>query len=527
MEQRRKRSSAIMVKALMKIETTTGLFVCMVKIREFQGFVIFQGENSTHIPAKTNWEIFVTEILNPFYFFQACAVTAWFLDEYIYYAGVILFLTLISAFSNFYEAKTNYNAIREKTFHESEVYVYRDQTENLADLVNKLQRTVKLGPSDFPVLKKRLVKSSHVVPGDIIEIPENQIMPCDIILLTGSVMMNESMLTGESVAVTKNALPAIEASFNAEQDKQHIIFSGTQSMECKIAYKGLLPVLGMAAQTGFNTMKGQLVRALVFQKAQDFRFYTDAFKYIALLAIIASFGMVYGFYIQYSLGKPMKEVILRTLDIIFIVIPPALPALLTIGITIVLTRLREQDIYCISPNRINTAGKIGVACFDKTGTLTEDGSDVYGLKICEFHEEKRTIRFRKKEYSPNTLLDDKPREQTKNEIISRLKLPSSSFNGYGRTSFENQACCHSITRFGGEFVGDPIDVKMFLSTGCEYEDNPDHLPKGVLAKITRAESSIVPAMNLNIISRFEFSITSIRTSLIFNSYSWISLLFSH
>ena len=49
--------------------------------------------------------------------------------------------------------------------------------------------------------------SSGLVPGDVIEIPENTAMPCDIVLLTGSCIVNESMLTGESIPVIKNSLP--------------------------------------------------------------------------------------------------------------------------------------------------------------------------------------------------------------------------------------------------------------------------------------------------------------------------------
>ena len=49
--------------------------------------------------------------------------------------------------------------------------------------------------------------SSQLVPGDIIEIPENIFMPCDLVLLSGSCVVNESMLTGESIPVIKSGLP--------------------------------------------------------------------------------------------------------------------------------------------------------------------------------------------------------------------------------------------------------------------------------------------------------------------------------
>lgn len=48
------------------------------------------------------------------------------------------------------------------------------------------------------------MSSEDLVPGDVIEIPEMCNMPCDLILLTGSCIVNESMLTGESIPVIKN-----------------------------------------------------------------------------------------------------------------------------------------------------------------------------------------------------------------------------------------------------------------------------------------------------------------------------------
>ena len=49
--------------------------------------------------------------------------------------------------------------------------------------------------------------STTLVPGDVIAIPQDTVLPCDLILLTGSVIVNEAMLTGESIPVLKSGLP--------------------------------------------------------------------------------------------------------------------------------------------------------------------------------------------------------------------------------------------------------------------------------------------------------------------------------
>lgn len=57
--------------------------------------------------------------------------------------------------------------------------------------------------------------------------------------------------------------------------------------------------------------------------------------------------------------------ILRALDIITIVVPPALPATLTIGTTFAISRLKKLQIFCIAPTRVNIGGKIDVFCLTR------------------------------------------------------------------------------------------------------------------------------------------------------------------
>ena len=53
--------------------------------------------------------------------------------------------------------------------------------------------------------------SDQLVPGDVIKVPEGIVLPCDLVLLTGSAIVNESILTGESIPVMKQSLPVINS----------------------------------------------------------------------------------------------------------------------------------------------------------------------------------------------------------------------------------------------------------------------------------------------------------------------------
>lgn len=139
---------------------------------------------------------------------------------------------------------------------------------------------------------------------------------------------------------------------------------------------------------------------------------------------------------------------LRALDLITIVVPPALPATLTIGTTFAIERLRKKGIFCISPNRVNIGGKINVVCFDKTGTLTEDGLDVLGVRTIDKHEGR----------------------------FSELHGDVTEVPVTGKTPLVYAlATCHALRLIDGEVIGDPLDIKMFEYTGWTLDEGQSRM----------------------------------------------------
>jgi len=73
-------------------------------------------------------------------------------------------------------------------------------------------------------------------------------MPCDVILLNGSCIMNESMLTGESIPIVKSFLPYNSNKYNPNEDsKCCTLFAGTRCIETRYYLKGKIPVLGLVS----------------------------------------------------------------------------------------------------------------------------------------------------------------------------------------------------------------------------------------------------------------------------------------
>jgi len=211
----------------------------------------------------------------------------------------------------------------------------------------------------------------------------------------------------------------------------------------------------MTVRTGFNTTKGALVRSMLFPKPSGFKFYRDSFRYISVMGGIAMMGFIASFINFMRLQLAWHLIIVRALDLITIVVPPALPATLTIGTNFALSRLRKKQIFCISPQRVNVGGKLDIICFDKTGTLTEDGLDVLGIRVAQ----RPANRFSAILPNTSSLLPGAAYERD----------PTIDYKSH-KAALYTMATCHSLRVVDGEIVGDPLDVKMFEFTGWSYEE---------------------------------------------------------
>ncbi|XP_068196725.1 polyamine-transporting ATPase 13A3-like [Antennarius striatus] len=382
---------------------------------------LFFGENEISVRVPSLLKLLVKEVLNPFYVFQLFSVALWSAEDYYYYATAIVIMSAISIATSLYTIKKQYVMLQDMV------------------AAHSVQRVcVCRGNSEV-----EHALSTDLVPGDVIVLPANgMVMPCDAALVQGSCIVNESMLTGESVPVTKTSLPSSGGGsadrYHLEEHKRHTLFCGTQVIQTRF-YAGE-PVKAVVVRTGFSTEKGQLVRSILHPKPTDFRLYRDASLFLLCLVGVAGIGFIYTIVLSVMNQVPAKTIIIESLDIVTITVPPALPAAMTAGIVYAQRRLKRVGIFCISPQRINMCGQLDLFCFDKTGTLTEDGLDLWGVHRAEDGS-----------FSP-------PERSAAN-----TSMADSAFTSC-------MAACHSLTRIQGELSGDPLDLKMFGATGWVLEE---------------------------------------------------------
>lgn len=389
---------------------------------------ILFGKNEIEIEAKSTWSLLVEEVVHPFYVFQIASIILWSLDDYYYYAFCIALISFASIASTLIDTKRTIARMREMSRLVCNVDILRD-----GQWVEK--------------------PSSELVIGDIANLSTSQIstVPADLFLLSGDAIVNESMLTGESVPVSKT--PAKDETLlhwrdDKTENAKSFLYGGTRVVRIRGAMttdgRGK-PALAIVARTGFDTTKGALVRSMLFPKPIGFKFYRDSVRFICVLAGIAAFGFCFSAVQFVRMGIPWHTIVIRALDLITVVVPPALPATLSIGTSFAISRLRKAGIFCISPSRVNIAGKINVCCFDKTGTLTEDGLDILGIRPLDRNANQFSELMED--------IHDLPMGNTKANFLHAL------------------ATCHSLKMVDGELIGDPLDVKMFEFTNWTLEES--------------------------------------------------------
>ncbi|KAG0214920.1 hypothetical protein BGX28_001126 [Mortierella sp. GBA30] len=407
------------------------------------------GQNVIDVQEKTVGQLLVQEILHPFYIFQVFSMALWYVDDYIYYAACILVISTVSVISELIETKKTMRRMR-----------------NMSKFTCNT-RVLRTGIW-------RYIGSDELVPGDVFEMTDSElaVFPCDAVLLTGDCIVNESMLTGESVPVSKipitdKALVHLDMSLaNIPSDMaRHFLFSGTKIVRARPGTASskqiLLPEdseygmnqpprgLAMVVRTGFNTTKGSLIRSMLFPKPNDFQFYRDSFRFIGILACIACCGFLVSTINFIRMGAPVRLMIVKALDLITIVVPPALPATMSIGTSFAIARLKRSNIFCISPTRVNIGGKINCMCFDKTGTLTEEGLDVLGVQCGD-----STLGY----FGP--LLNS----------VEKMHSAPDSVKDQCTSLLYAMTTCHSVKSLNGELIGDPLDLKMFEFTRWILEE---------------------------------------------------------
>ncbi|RZC07797.1 probable manganese-transporting ATPase PDR2 [Glycine soja] len=390
------------------------------------------GRNVFDYPQPTFQKLMKEHCMEPFFVFQVFCVGLWCLDEYWYYSLFTLFMLFMFESTM---AKSRLKTLTE---------LRRVRVDSQILMVHRCGKWVKLS-------------GTELLPGDVVSIGrssgqngEEKSVPADMLLLAGSVIVNEAILTGESTPQWKISIAGrgMEETLSARQDKNHVLFGGTKilqhtpdkSFPLKTPDGGCLAVI---LRTGFETSQGKLMRTILFSTERVTANSWESGFFILFLVVFALIAA--GYVLVKGLEDPTRskyKLILSCSLIVTSVIPPELPMELSIAVNTSLIALARRGIFCTEPFRIPFAGKVDICCFDKTGTLTSDDMEFSGIV----------------------------------GLNGTTDLESDTSKVPLRT-VEILASCHALVFVENKLVGDPLEKAALKGIDWSYKSDDKAVPK--------------------------------------------------
>jgi manganese-transporting P-type ATPase len=336
------------------------------------------GSNTTSIQLPAFLDLLGQQLLAPFFLFQLFCVVLWSLDEYWYYAIFTLFALVM------FECTVAFNRLKS---------------------LERLRGTLR-HPYHVSVHRHglwMLLKTDELVPGDLVSLTtshhkQHAHVPADLLILNGSAVVDEALLTGESIPQRKGPLDETcthetltQLNVQDQLHKQSILFGGTMLVSHVGGETRTMPpppdngILCVVLKTGFETAQGSLLRTMTHSslKSADGIHTQDTFVFVAILlccAIVSAISVLQDGWHDETRNR--FRLVLHVIIIVTSVVPPELPMELSLAVTnSVADLMRHCHVYCTEPYRIPWAGRVDVCCFDKTGTLTSDEMQLKGVRI--------------------------------------------------------------------------------------------------------------------------------------------------
>lgn len=212
------------------------------------------------------------------------------------------------------------------------------------------------------------VPSAEVVPGDIILLEAGNYVPADARLISASnLKIEESSLTGETVPVLKEAQVLLKEE-QSIGDMINMVFSST------IVVNGHGEAL--VTETGMNTKVGKIANMIITDEAPQ----TPIQKKLAGVGKTLGIGCLCICLTIFIIGLLKKiepiEMFMTSVGLAVAAIPEGLPAIVTIMLSIGVTKMARKNSIIRKLPAVETLGSSNVICSDKTGTLTQNKMQV-------------------------------------------------------------------------------------------------------------------------------------------------------
>ena len=230
--------------------------------------------------------------------------------------------------------------------------------------------------------KVQTIKGKDVVPGDIVILEAGSFVPADIRLInTYNLKIEESSLTGETEPVLKNSDNIFIDRNVPLGDIKNMAFGNT------IVVNGHAE--GIVVETGMNTEVGKIAKMIIKNVAPMTPIQKKLEEVGKTLGIACIAICIFIFIIGVIKKISVIEMFMTSVGLAVAAIPEGLPAIVTIILSIAVTKMAKKNAIIRKLPAVETLGSSKVICSDKTGTLTENN-----MKVVEVVGNKeKVLRF--------------------------------------------------------------------------------------------------------------------------------------
>ncbi|MDD5471076.1 MAG: calcium-translocating P-type ATPase, PMCA-type [Sideroxydans sp.] len=242
-----------------------------------------------------------------------------------------------------------------------------------------LKRMSEAGASVIRADRIESIAASELVPGDVVLLEAGNIVPADLRIIEAARMrIDESALTGESVAVEKQVL-SLQAAELPLGDRTCLAYKGTIVTDGRA--RGLVTATGMQTELGKIAAlldQDNETRTPLQQRLASFGKYL-ALAALAICAIVFVVGVLR--------GEPLLLMFMTAVSLAVAAIPEALPAVVTISLALGARKMVKQHALIRRLPAVETLGSVTHICSDKTGTLTQNRMHVSTLFVVDAQDE--------------------------------------------------------------------------------------------------------------------------------------------
>jgi len=379
--------------------------------------IVSFGRNEVVMSIPPLPRMIINELSSFFYIYQISACWLPFYWDYITVGLLTLTLVLTSALIKIFMERKQKKMLRGMATMHGLVWVQRDGS------------WIQLNSEDLTV-------------GDLICISASsdetsQEILADCVVVRGNAIIDESSLTGETMPIQKFSCPVSDQirSPDEAENKKYYLFAGTSILQTNGASDGEKPgkvtdgTLAVVTAVGANTIRGQLIRGLVFGAPLKSTLFIELKYSVGILIVIA---LVDFFSLNARFEMSMSSMLTALYSIVGLINPLMSVALLA-GEMKSASRLKKGDgnskpkVFARDVHRLTIAGKTNMVLLDKTGTITKSGLDFYGV-VPSAQVDK--------------VIDCSKSKEVPDELSMALAL------------------AHTVSKCNGQLVGHQVELKM-------------------------------------------------------------------